>query len=187
MIDKWDHRYLGLAAHVAQWSKDPSTKVGAVIARPDKTIASLGFNGFPRGVDDTDERLNHRPTKYAMVVHAEGNAIVNAREPLHDYTLYVDPMFPCSNCAALIIQSGIKRVVTVEATAEQMERWGDSFKMSTSMFSEAGVIAEFAERFPEEDSPEVVLAWCPNCEQTTDHIDAICQLCGATHASEDDH
>ena len=75
MNDKWKRRFIELAKHISTWSKDPSTQVGAVIVRPDKTIASVGFNGFPRGVDDRPEKLADRPLKYQMIVHAEINAI----------------------------------------------------------------------------------------------------------------
>ena len=85
MITPWDRRFLGLAAHIATWSKDPSTKVGAVIVRPNKTIVSVGFNGLPRGVDDLDSRYNERALKYAMTVHAEANA--RLRAPLWMYAV----------------------------------------------------------------------------------------------------
>ncbi len=139
-MNHWDKRFLELAGHVAAWSKDPSTKVGAVIVRPDKTVASIGFNGLPRGVDDTDLRLNDRQLKYPMTVHAEVNAILHAREPLHGYTIYVAPLNPCSNCAAAIIQSGIKRVM---AMAKINPRWEQSNALAQTMFEEAGVTAEF--------------------------------------------
>jgi len=136
----WDKRYLDLAEFVASWSKDPSTKVGAVIVRPDKTIASVGFNGLPRGVEDSDERLHNRDLKYPMTVHAEVNAILHAQEPLHGYTIYVAPLNPCSDCAGVIIQSGIKRVV---ARAEMNPRWLESNALAQAMFEESGVISEF--------------------------------------------
>ncbi len=139
-MNHWDKRFLELAGHVAAWSKDPSTKVGAVIVRPDKTVASIGFNGLPRGVDDTDLRLNDRELKYPMTVHAEVNAILHAREPLHGYTIYVAPLNPCSNCAAAIIQSGIKKVM---AMAQINPRWEQSNALAQTMFEEAGVTAEF--------------------------------------------
>ena len=129
-MNKWDMRFLELAQHVATWSKDPSTQVGAVIVRPDRTIASVGYNGFPRGVIDEPERYAEREVKYKMVVHAEANAILSAREPLHGYTCYVLPLAPCSSCAAMIIQSGIQRVVTT------VERWEGS---AQTMFQESGV------------------------------------------------
>lgn len=141
---KWDRRFLDLAHHISGWSRDPSTKVGAVIVRPDKTIASVGFNGFPRGVADLDERYADRPTKYRMVVHAEANAIVSAREPLHGCSLYVHPLFPCSSCAALAIQAGIVRVATPPPEGD-LERWRESFEASAEMFVEAGVAFDLVE------------------------------------------
>jgi dCMP deaminase len=83
--DWWDAYFIGIAREVSTASKDPSTKVGAVIVRPDWTVAAMGYNGFPRGIADTPERLNDRETKYALVTHAEVNAILTAREPLHGY------------------------------------------------------------------------------------------------------
>lgn len=130
----WDNRFLDLAEYIGTWSKDPSTKVGAVIVRPDKTIASVGYNGFPRGVTDV---YASRDDKLMRTVHAEMNAILSAREPLHGYTLYVSPLFPCSNCAAAIIQSGIKVVV---ARMEQVRpEWARSFEVAKDMFLDAGV------------------------------------------------
>ena len=76
-MDNWDKRFLDLAEHVAGWSKDPSTQVGCVIVNDKRVVVGLGYNGFPRGVEDTPERLNDRPTKYLMVQHAEVNAILN--------------------------------------------------------------------------------------------------------------
>ncbi len=135
----WDQRFLDLAAHVATWSKDPSTQVGCVIVRPDKTVASLGYNGFPRGVQDNSFRLTDRTIKLAYTVHSEPNAIAAAREPLHGYTCYTYPFPPCSNCAGLLVQSGIARVVAPWPTAAQLERWGPSFGHMETIFSESGV------------------------------------------------
>ena len=136
-MTNWNERFLALAHHIAQWSKDPSTKVGAVIVRPNRTIASVGYNGFPRGVNDSDERYNDRPTKYAMTVHAEANAILSADQRLDGCTLYVTPLHPCSSCAALIIQSGITRVVA--QMPHNPDHWKDSFAHARVMFDEAGV------------------------------------------------
>ncbi len=145
VADKWDVRFLRMAREVGSWSKDPSTKVGAVIVRPDRSIASLGFNGFPRGVED-DSRLEDRALKYELIVHGEINAIVHAREPLIGYTLYTWPFMPCSRCSAIVIQAGIKRVVTVEPTDEQTARWASSFKLSEGLLLEAGVELEVIPR-----------------------------------------
>jgi len=133
---KWDHRFLDLADRIAAWSKDPSTKVGAIIVRPNRTLCSVGYNGFPRGVEDTEERYEDRETKYQMVVHAEINAILTAEEELKAYTLYVSPLHPCPQCAAAIIQVGIKRVVSRETFRGD---WKDRLAVSQKMFKEAGV------------------------------------------------
>lgn len=129
---------LDLADLVRTRSRDPSTKIGAVILRPDKTIASLGYNGFPRGVRDDEELYNDRQVKLLRTIHGELNAILTAREPLDGYTIYVSPLHPCSNCAAAIIQSGIKKVVA-RCDAGDVSRWQDSFDQASSMFSEAGI------------------------------------------------
>ena len=136
--EKWDRRFLDLANFIAGWSKDPSTKVGAVIVRPDRTVASMGYNGFPRGVLDHEERYADREQKYAMVVHAENNALINSRESLEGYTLYVTPLPPCTQCAAAIIQRGIARVV-VDQKKDVPENWMKQFEISNTMFQEAGV------------------------------------------------
>lgn len=138
-MDHWDSRFLALAEHIGSWSKDPSTQVGCVIVRPDRTIASVGYNGLPRHVHDSPTRLNDRVTKYAMVVHAEPNAILAAREHLNGFTAYTYPFPPCSNCAAILIQAGIRRVVAPDATAELRARWGASLDLAEEMLSEAAV------------------------------------------------
>lgn len=138
----WNKRMLDLAKHVSEWSKDPSTQVGAVITRSNRTIVSVGYNGFPRGVQDWEERLHVREVKYQMMVHAEANAIIHATESLDTLfgtVIYTYPFPPCSACAGLIIQAGIMRVVSPPPTRGQMERWGDSFKLAEQMFDEAGV------------------------------------------------
>ena len=135
--DKWDHRFLALCETVASWSKDPSTKVGAVIVRPDLTIASAGYNGFPRAVPDDPEVYAQREDKYARVVHAELNAILHAHESVAGYTLYSAPLMPCSSCAGAIIQSGICRVVYPR---QKETRWDSQHAVSRAMFNAAGVI-----------------------------------------------
>jgi dCMP deaminase len=124
-----------MAALVATWSKDPSTKVGAVITRG-KFVVSLGFNGHPAGIDDSDARLHDREQKYRTIIHAEMNAILSAHQSLEGCTLYVVPFMPCSNCGAVIVQSGIKRVITLE---NNNERWIESFEFTRAIFAEAGI------------------------------------------------
>jgi dCMP deaminase len=134
-MSDWDRRFLDMAALVSTWSKDPSTKVGAVITRG-KFVVSLGFNGHPAGVEDSAARLENREAKYKTIIHAELNAILSARQPLESCTLYVVPFMPCSNCGAVIVQAGIKRVVTLE---NNNERWAESFEITRTIFAEAGV------------------------------------------------
>ena len=139
-LDKWDNRYLSLAKEVATWSKDPSTQVGAVTVGAKKEVLSQGFNGFPRGIKDTDERYNHRETKYRFVVHAEMNAIYNATysgTSLDGATLYIYGLPICSECAKGIIQVGIKKVVIEKS--KELDNWNESLRLSQEMFSEAGV------------------------------------------------
>lgn len=130
----WNDYYFSLCDANAAKSKDPSTKVGAVIVRPDRTIASMGWNGFPRGVEDAYEDREH---KLLRTVHAELNAILNARESLHGYSIYVSPLFPCSNCAAAIIQCGITCVVA--RMGKPREEWAKSFQASREMFRQARI------------------------------------------------
>ena len=132
----WDDRFLELATVISSWSKDPSTKVGAVIVNKDKKIISTGYNGFPRGIKD-DHRLDNRAQKYDLVVHAEANAIIHAKEPLDGCTIYTMPFMPCSRCAGLIIQAGIQRVVSVPSTED---RWSANFQLSKDMLLEAKVL-----------------------------------------------
>lgn len=135
-MTNWDSRFMDLASHVAAWSKDPSTQVGAVIVNDKRQVLGMGYNGFPRGVDDTHERYHNRDIKLLFVAHAERNALDNTFADSEGSTLY-STLFPCTDCAKGIIQRGIKRVVTSQPSDTQADR----FNMSTSkiMFKEAGV------------------------------------------------
>lgn len=143
---KWDRRFLRLAQEVSRWSKDPSTQVGAVIVNSLEQVVGTGYNGFPRGVNDTEERYLDRVQKYKFIVHAEVNAILLAGQNARGSTLYVYPTFDippvCHECAKAIIQSGIKRVVGFTPSPEDKERakrWGDSISIARTMLTEAGV------------------------------------------------
>jgi dCMP deaminase len=138
MNEKWDERFLELAKHVAGWSRDPSTKVGAVIVRPDKTIASLGFNGFARGVEDREELYRDREEKYKRIIHADMNALLFLREPAQGMTMYTWPMFPCNRCAVHIIQAGIVEVVS--AASQGNSRWEEEVRLAVEMMKEAGIM-----------------------------------------------
>ena len=136
---KWDKRFLELAEHVAQWSKDPSTKVGCVIANTMKQVVSVGYNGFPRGVEDTPERLNDRETKYRLVVHSEPNAIANANSSVRGCTAYTWPFGPCVECMKVLATNGITRVVHPALSDELRERWGDSLQHAADLAKEVGI------------------------------------------------
>lgn len=134
----WDAWLVLLADFIGQRSKDPSTQVGAVITRPDKTIAATGYNGFPRAIEDVPELLNSREEKYPRVIHAEMNAILTAREPLHGYSMHIS-LHPCDRCAVHVIQAGITKVVWPVVSAAHRERWGSGMVLAEELFREAGV------------------------------------------------
>jgi dCMP deaminase len=141
MCDKWHKRYLHLAKNIASWSRDPSRKIGAVAIGSKGQVLAQGFNGFPRGIRDTEERYNDRETKYKYVVHAEMNCIYNATYSgvsLDGSSLYVHGLPVCSECAKGIIQTGIKEVFW-SADEEIPVRWCDAYKITKNMLLEAGI------------------------------------------------
>jgi len=129
---------IGMAQHVAKLSKDPSTKVGAVIFDAKRRLVSAGYNGFARGVEDTPERLHNRDTKYKLILHAEKNAIMFATSPTDNCTLVVTHPC-CAQCAALAIQAGIKHVMWPKPSKDFMTRWADDYAFTLAQFGEAGV------------------------------------------------
>ena len=131
MSAKWDIRFLKLATHISEWSKDPSTKVGCVVVGPDREIRSTGFNGFPRGIQDSDDRLTNRDLKYPLICHAEENAIMHAARiglALKGCTAYVT-WPPCTRCARSLIQAGVSEIV-IPSGLEIPDRWRDDFGVS---------------------------------------------------------
>ena len=114
MVISWEEYFMGLAHLSALRSKDPNTQVGACIVDKDNKVVSIGYNGMPRGCNDKDFPWEREggflDTKYAFVVHAELNAILNSPRPVKDCTIYVS-LFPCNECAKAIIQSGIRKIV----------------------------------------------------------------------------
>jgi len=139
-LQKWDARYLRLARMVASWSKDPSTQCGAVLVRPDKTLCSVGYNGFPRGAPDTPTLYSERSQKYPRIIHSEWNAIANARDPdVAGYTVYAWPMPPCNQCTGALIQKKISRFVQPQPSAEKLERWGVAFSYARKMLEQCNI------------------------------------------------
>lgn len=139
-MSKWTERFLNLARNVAEWSKDPNTKVGAVAVGESKQILETGFNGLPRGVQDLPERME-RPAKYIWTAHAEENLVAHAaRKQLEGSTVYVTHLC-CNACARMLINAGVAKVVVGDGkTAMPVEQ----FDAATTMFDEAGVELEFS-------------------------------------------
>lgn len=133
---KWDLRFLGLAQYVSLWSKDPSTKVGAVIVNGDQEPVSLAYNGFPRDIEDDERLLNNRELKLPLMVHAEMNALVFAKRSVKGFVVYTYPFMPCISCAIILMQAGIARVV---APHNDNPRWAKNFEESARRLSEKGV------------------------------------------------
>jgi dCMP deaminase len=148
---KWDLAFFEECQTIAKRSKDPSTKVGACIVRPDKTIAAKGYNGFPRGMLDSEERYANREEKYSRTVHGEMNAILTAREPLHGCTLYTWPFAPCERCAVMVIQTGIVEVVAPVLPEHLRERWQASLEKTADYLTECGVRLRLVDLEPKKE------------------------------------
>ena len=138
MSDKWTERWLDRAASLAAWSKDPSTKVGAVLVRESRAI-SEGYNGFPVGFADTPERLDDRTLKYALTVHAEANAVAfAARSGISTRGTALYTTFPvCPNCATLVIQAGVQSVIVGAALIRR--DWIERTEQGLAVFREAAI------------------------------------------------
>lgn len=142
--NKWDERWLDIAQHYSTFSKDPSSQIGAIAVSPSNIQISAGWNGLPRGIEDTKERLTDRAEKYKYVVHAEKNLIYNASYNgicLKDCSLYVYGIPVCSQCALGIIQVGIKRVL-MRLQDNISDHWWESFGLTADLFDEVNISYE---------------------------------------------
>jgi len=139
LYDEWDYFFVGLAHYVSSKSKDPSTKVGSVIVRPDNTVAGLGYNGFPRKMPDMAESYQNREEKYSRIIHAEINALIHTRESVKGCTLYTYPLLPCDRCAVQMIQAGIAKFVAPEVSPALQDRWGPILNKTKQYAYETGV------------------------------------------------
>lgn len=137
---KWDIRFLKMARLVSTWSKDPSTQTGAVIVRPDRTVCSVGFNGFPMKMLDNPELYANREEKYSRIVHCEMNALLHAHEPVTGYTLYNWAAPCCDRCVVHILQAGITEFVNPIPTEDMLSRWGKLMERATGYIKECGGI-----------------------------------------------
>lgn len=139
-MDSWDKKFIKLCQHISGWSKDKNRKVGAVIVDNDNVVLSMGYNGIPRGCDDSVECRYDRPIKYLFTEHAERNAIYHAARhgvSLKGCRLYVT-LFPCADCARALIQSGITKIIAPEPDLTH-EVWGEHFKAAIQMMEEANI------------------------------------------------
>ncbi len=141
-MKKWDVRFCELARYISNWSKDPNAKVGAVVFSKKGGNISIGYNGFPMGVEDSAERLTDKETKLELVVHAEVNALIAAGSRSEGSTVYVWGKPICARCAGPIIQAGVKRVVAL-APGESDSLWDKSGNTAYAMFIEAGIVVDF--------------------------------------------
>lgn len=151
MSKKWDEHFLQLCLQLASMSKDPSTRVGALLIGPDREIVSSGFNGLSRGIADNPERLNDRGLKLRLVVHAEMNAVLNAARigartkglilylAATDQTGTIWGGAPCTRCTIELIQAGIVEVVTWPFKAVP-SRWAEDIAFARELLHEAGII-----------------------------------------------
>jgi dCMP deaminase len=140
----WDRRYMDLARYIGNWSKDRSRQVGCVIIGPDKSVRAIGYNGFPRGLDDESEHRHERPAKYLWTEHAERNAIFTAARTgvsLAGSRMYL-PWFPCVDCARAIVQAGITELVAIPPDFTDPQ-WGEGFSVSVELLKEAGVAVRY--------------------------------------------
>lgn len=141
-MEKWDRRFCELARYISGWSKDPSAKVGAVVFSKKGGSISIGYNGFPMGVEDSAERLTDKETKLELVVHAEVNALIAAGTRAEGSTIYVWGKPVCARCAGPIIQAGVRRVVAL-APGETQSQWDKSGKTARDMLLEAKIRVDF--------------------------------------------
>ncbi len=141
----WDQYFMTMSYLVSMKSKDPSTRVGAVIVGPDKEIRATGYNGLPRGVEDRVTRYDNRSYKYLAANHAEENAILHCARigiAIKGCSIYV-PWLPCSYCAKSIIQVGIIEVIYHSQfpgnTLENQHNWEEMIQISLEMMKEAKI------------------------------------------------
>lgn len=142
-MNKWTERYLDMAESFGQWSKDPSTKIGAICVGSSGQILSQGYNGFPRGFSDTKARLNNREEKYKFTIHGEMNCIYNAGlngVSLKDAHLYVTGLPVCSKCALGVSQVGITKVI-MRHPINIPEKWALEYQDTKIVFKASRIQA----------------------------------------------
>lgn len=145
-LNEWDQRYLGLAHFVSKWSKDPKTKVGSVITSAMNRVVSLGYNGLPPYLEDSERRLNNPEIKNQLILHAEENALEYTSRDA--FNIYVYPYFTCAHCSSRIVSSrSIDRVITPYSDNAS---WLESFKLAAESYAEVGIDFVLVKDFPGE-------------------------------------
>lgn len=139
-MDKWQKRFLDLAKQVSTWSKDPSTQTGAVIVRPDLSVVSIGYNGFPRAMEDKSIWLDNREEKYSRIIHCEMNALIQAKTDVTGCTLYTYPFLSCDRCFVHLVQAGIDVFIAPLCPPDKAERWEPAFKKVRGYAEDMGII-----------------------------------------------
>lgn len=134
----WDEHFIALAKHIASRSKDPSSKVGAVIVDKDNRVVSTGYNGAPKGTSDKHQTRDQRLMR---TLHAELNAVLFARRDLTGCTVYVTH-HPCCRCAAVLAQVGIARVVHAPVLPAFAERWKDHMSEAQVIMQDSGIMRD---------------------------------------------
>lgn len=145
-MNNWDKRWIDLCNFISTWSKDKSRKVGCVIVDHRNNVISLGWNGFPRNVDDDVDSRHERPTKYLFTEHAERNAIYNAAAKgvsLLGTKIYLQ-WYPCADCARAIIQCGISEIICIEPNWNDIT-YKEAFAVTKEMLYDAGIMVRFLE------------------------------------------
>jgi dCMP deaminase len=133
----WQHRFMRLALEVGSWSKDPRSKVGAILVDNRKRVIGLGYNGFPRNIEDDPALLTSREAKLARMVHAEVNAILNATSSVEGAAIFTT-LHPCGECSKIIIQCGVSHIYHLQSP-EGHPRWAADFAQADQVLGEAGV------------------------------------------------
>lgn len=143
-VNIWVKRHLEMCDLVSTWSKDPSSKFGCVFTDFNHKPLGYGFNGFPRRFEDTPERWSDRTFKYAHVIHAEENAIINATKSLDCGAIAYVNGCPCSSCMGKLAQAGVNIVWCWQPTDDYLSRW--SVDDPATVARECGVSVNFVSR-----------------------------------------
>ena len=151
---KWHYRYLKLAEEVASWSKDPSTKCGCVIIGVDNAPVSFGYNGFPRGMNDSEGRYLDREFKYKYIKHSEENAILNCNQHLKDCFAYITAP-PCVSCIGSFKQKGLLNIIAYQPDKDFASRW--SQEDCEELIEELGMSLLLLEKLNVPDTGGVIL------------------------------